>query len=229
MYILSLETSTNVCSVAIHKEAVLVAYLETTIEKSHSEKITLMIAHGVEMAKIEMKDLATVAVSQGPGSYTGLRIASSTAKGLCFALDLPLIAVDTLQSMALETAEKLKPVLNQKSIIAPMIDARRMEVFTCLYSPENEPISATEAKIIDESSFEDLLADKTLFFCGNGADKCKSLIKNNNALFIENIYPSAKYIGKIAFEKYKTQSFADVVNYEPNYGKEYYSPTFAQP
>ncbi len=224
MLILSLETSTQVCSVALHNNGTLIAYAEILIDKSHAEKITLLIQQVCEESKIELYAIDAIAISKGPGSYTGLRIASSTAKGLCFALDKPLISVDTLQSMALEVS-KSELGLNLASSnfsIVPMIDARRMEVFTNRYNAQAGRISEIEAKIIDEYSFLEELKNSKLVFCGNGAEKCKPIITHSDAIFVDSIYPKAIFIGYLAYEKFYKNEFEKVVNFEPFYLKEFY-------
>lgn len=224
MLILSLETSTHVCSVALHSNGIVLAYSEILIDKSHAEKITILIQQVCEEAKTELSAIDGVAISKGPGSYTGLRIASSTAKGLCFALDKPLISVDTLQSMALEVAKSQFGLILANSIfsIVPMIDARRMEVFTCLYNAQAQKISEVEAKIVEENAFSEELENTKLIFCGNGADKCRPIITHSNAFFIDDIYPKATYIGYLASEKFSKNEFENVVNFEPFYLKEFY-------
>ncbi|MFN0049100.1 MAG: tRNA (adenosine(37)-N6)-threonylcarbamoyltransferase complex dimerization subunit type 1 TsaB [Cytophagales bacterium] len=231
MLILSLETSTHVCSVALHRAGNLLACVEILIDKSHAEKITLLIEEVCIKAEVSLANIDAIAISKGPGSYTGLRIASSTAKGLCFALGKPFIAIDTLQSIALQVVklENLDLQLVDNVAIVPMIDARRMEVFTANYDAHAIRISDFDAKIIDENSYRELLETKKLIFCGNGADKCQTTILHPNAKFIDGIYPKATFIGYLATKKYLKNDFEDVVNFEPFYLKEFYMKTAMPP
>ena len=212
--ILSIETSTDVCSVAIHKQGQLIADRQSLEAYSHAEKLAPLIDEILVDNKINRGELSAVAVSAGPGSYTGLRIGTSTAKGLCYALEIPLITISTLESM-LEGIE----YENENHLLCPMLDARRMEVYCLLTDGYGQNILDTHAKIIDESSFSDYLVTNKISFFGNGADKCKSVITAKNAIFIDGIKPSAISIGKLAYNKYKMKEFADLVNFEPDYLK----------
>jgi tRNA threonylcarbamoyladenosine biosynthesis protein TsaB len=212
--ILSIETSTEVCSVAIHNNGRLVAAGESIEAYSHAERLAPLINELLADNNIKREELTTVAVSAGPGSYTGLRIGTSTAKGLCYALDIPLITIGTLESM-LEGIEQE----NKDQLLCPMLDARRMEVYCLLADGNGQIIEPTHAKIIDETSFSDYLGSKQISFFGNGADKCKSVINSENAIFIDGIKPSAINIGKLASSKYKVHEFASLVNFEPDYLK----------
>ena len=216
--ILSIETSTNVCSVALHKQGQLIAHLVSNEAYSHAEKLAIMIDELLKMAKIPRNELAAVAVSAGPGSYTGLRIGTSTAKGICYALDIPLIAIGTLESM-LEGLELNKDI----DLLCPMIDARRMEVYCLLAKIDGLVIETTQAKIIDQFSYEEHLNASKIAFYGNGAEKCKSVLTHRNATFIDNINPSAIHIGKLAEARYKAAEFADLVYFEPEYLKAYHA------
>jgi tRNA threonylcarbamoyladenosine biosynthesis protein TsaB len=163
---------------------------------------------------IKTSDLSAVAVSAGPGSYTGLRIGISTAKGLCYALDIPLIRVGTLESM-------LESIVHDddQQLFCPMLDARRMEVYCLLADGKKNIVEPTSAKIIDNTSFSDYLATKKVTFFGNGAEKCRSEITSENASFIGDIKPSATNIGKLASVKYNQNDFADLVGFDPDYLK----------
>ena len=212
--ILSIETSTDVCSVAIHKQGRLVADRQSLEAYSHAEKLAPMIDEILVDNNIKRGELTAVAVSAGPGSYTGLRIGTSTAKGLCYALEIPLITISTLESM-LEGIEHG----NENHLLCPMLDARRMEVYCLLADSDGQNILDTHAKIIDDTSFSDYLRTNKISFYGNGADKCKQVITSENAIFIDGITPSAINIGKLASIKYKANEFADLVNFEPDYLK----------
>ena len=221
--ILGIETSTKICSVAVSDGEKLLAIEEEGGEYSHSEKLTVFIQKVLGRAGLQLKDVDAVAVSKGPGSYTGLRIGVSVAKGLCYALDKPLIAVDTLQAMAKNVA-----ILDDSSdsLYSPMIDARRMEVYTALYDDENNSVTPITAKIIDENSFSEALIDQKIIFFGDGAEKCaEALDKNSNATFIDQGLPSAEFVNQIAFDKYQNQEFEDVAYFEPYYLKDFVATT----
>ena len=216
--ILSIETSTNTSSVALHKEGTLVSSLNLHVEKSHSEYLTSSIEFLLKTSGIQKNELDAVAISKGPGSYTGLRIGTSTAKGICYALDLKLIAVNTLEAMA----HGLLSLQTKKELVCPMIDARRMEVYCLLMEPDGTIIEPTQAKIIDESSFGSFLESRSITFFGNGAKKCKSaLLHQSNATFLDDIYPSAEHIGAIATKYFGEQRFEDVAYFEPFYLKDF--------
>ena len=215
--ILSLETSTTVCSVAIHRGQDLLASAEVHIEQSHASKLAILIDEVKKLAGIELKELSAIAISSGPGSYTGLRIGTSTAKGLCYALNIPLISINTLEVLAYQMSS-----LNfNNSLLCPMIDARRMEVYCLLTDDKLNVIHPTEAKIIDEHSFLDSLEKRSILFFGNGASKCKDVIVHHNALFINDIYPSAKQVGVMAYQKLLDNEVEDVNSAEPLYLKEF--------
>nr|WP_044206518.1 tRNA (adenosine(37)-N6)-threonylcarbamoyltransferase complex dimerization subunit type 1 TsaB [Flammeovirga sp. OC4] len=218
--ILSIDTSTTVCSVALHTlEGALVSYYEQHIDKSHSEYLAVMIQNVTDNAGIEMSELKAVAVSEGPGSYTGLRIGASTAKGLCYTLDIPLMGVSTLESMALQVSYST----DEGDLICPMLDARRMEVYTALYSSKMEEKLSPQPMIMDENSLSEY-TDRLVYF-GNGAEKCAPLFEGRSTKLIQNIVPSAQYIGELAIELYKKEAFKDVAYWEPEYLKEFQATT----
>ncbi len=214
--ILSIETSTEVCSVAIHRNGKLVDYSFSKGAYSHAENLAPIINQILKRNSVDKSDLLAIAVSAGPGSYTGLRIGASTAKGLCYALDIPLIDIGTLESMLIGLGEEYKNYL-----LCPMLDARRMEVYCLLANFDAGIIEQTQAKIIDETSFSNYLNDRCILFYGSGADKCKSLITNEKAKFLDNIAPSATNIGTVAYAKYVSGEFADLAYFEPTYLKEF--------
>jgi len=216
--ILSIETSTKVCSLALHNKDELVAESTLYVDKSHSEKLAILIKDLLSYVEIKTTDLTAVAIASGPGSYTGLRIGTSTAKGLCYALNIPLIGINTLDAMALGMSQSLSEDL----LLCPMLDARRMEVYCMLANKELKILQPTEAKIIDEFSFkEELLEHKILFF-GNGAAKCESVLGNDpNAVFINKQSIYASYVGVLAWNKYQAQEFEDLAYFEPEYLKEF--------
>lgn len=219
--LLSIDTATSVCSVALHENERLLASQHLHIDKSHSGLLTVLVENVLKYADYALQDLTAVAVSEGPGSYTGLRIGASTAKGLCFALGVPLVTVNTLQAMA----QGIKKYAEAGSLLCPMIDARRMEVYCMLMRKEGTIVQESQAKVIDETSFAAELKEHKIYFFGNGAPKCESLLgENKNARFVPDEVPSAVYIGELGWEKLKKEDFADVAYFEPFYLKEFHSP-----
>jgi tRNA threonylcarbamoyladenosine biosynthesis protein TsaB len=219
--LLSLETSSTVCSVALHRDAQLLGASELQIEKSHSSHITVMINQLVENCGATLKQLDAIAVSGGPGSYTGLRIGSATAKGICYALDKPLISVSTLHSLALQV---IKTTPNpEQYLFCPMLDARRMEVYTCLLDHQLNEVLPIEPIVLDADTFAEQLQRKPIIFFGSGAGKLKQFHEENKqALFIDDVVLSAKPMGELALQKYNEQAFEDVAYYEPFYLKDVY-------
>jgi tRNA threonylcarbamoyladenosine biosynthesis protein TsaB len=224
--ILHIETATQVCSVALSANGSIIQIRETRDKNSHSSTITVFIEEIMKAAGMPFSALDAVAVSMGPGSYTGLRIGVSTAKGICYAIDKPLIAVGTLQSMAagmkiekelLETGIPFKQVL-----LCPMIDARRMEVYNGLFDTDLKPVREIRAEIITESSFSADLEQHHIWFFGDGAEKCNSLIGSHpHAHFIDDFQLSASYMISLTEEKFKRSEFEDVVYFEPCYLKDF--------
>lgn len=215
--LLSLETSGDHCSVALHQGGTLVHALEVQEAQAHASKLALFIQQVLHETKTDMKSLQAIAITSGPGSYTGLRIGTSTAKGLCYALNIPLIAINTLhllvyQGMKINTANTL---------LCPMLDARRMEVYSLLADASGNSLQPVKAEVIDDQSYSSLLERQAITFYGSGAAKCKEVIKSVHAVFIDSIHPSARYIGEAAFEKYRQQQFEDLVHFEPFYLKEF--------
>lgn len=215
--ILSLETASPVCSVALHDEGVIKASSHLYISQSASSKLAVMVDELLHRCDLKPNQLNAVAVSEGPGSYTGLRIGVASAKGLCYALDIPLIAVNTLESLV----QKVAAQFSDDVILCPMLDARRMEVYCLLANNKGEVLEPTQAKVIDESSFADLLSKNKMVFFGNGAAKCKEAITNPNAIFLSDITPSADQIGELAFKKFQAQQFEDLADFEPFYLKDF--------
>ncbi|NTV83902.1 MAG: tRNA (adenosine(37)-N6)-threonylcarbamoyltransferase complex dimerization subunit type 1 TsaB [Bacteroidales bacterium] len=224
-HILHIETATQVCSVALSANGSLLQLRESSEKNSHSATVTLFIDEVMKSAGLAYKALDAVAISMGPGSYTGLRIGVSTAKGICYAIDKPLIAISTLQSMAagaLESMMKSNEQVPESVLLCPMIDARRMEVYTALYHPDLVPARDTRAEIIDESSFAEELKQHQVWFFGDGAAKCKPVLGNHpNARFIDDFQLSAANMIKLAEGKYASSAFEDVVYFEPYYLKDF--------
>ncbi len=230
MLLLSLDTSTTVCSVALHQSkaqsegAQLLGCYELFTERTSSSMLTTLTDEVVKQAGFSLNDLDAIAVAKGPGSYTGLRIGASTAKGLCFALDKPLLSVNTLRAMA-QQVSPLYPAtfFAGSTLFCPMIDARRMEVYCALYNQSGEEVQPTTAVVIDESSFDEWLAEHQILFFGDGAAKCKDALghKSNGLFLAELIRPSARTVGKLAADRFWDGDFEDVATFEPFYLKEF--------
>ena len=214
-YILNIETSTTNCSVALFKNSELVSYRQENDQNySHSKRLHVFINSILEDSKVSSKDLSAVSVSKGPGSYTGLRIGVSSAKGLCFALGIPLISVDTLDAFAHQ-------IEAPDGFIVPLIDARRMEVYSSVYDKKFTKIRETRAEILTKDSFQEYLKTNKVYFLGNANKKTKSIIDSPNAIFVEHKLPSSIEIGKLAFLKFISNDFEDTANFEPFYLKEF--------
>ncbi len=213
-FILSIETATKNCSIALSKEGKTIALKEIANQNfSHAEKLHVFIEEILTENQITFKDLIALAVSKGPGSYTGLRIGVSSAKGLCYALNIPLISIDTLTLLARQITVK-------EGVIVPMIDARRMEVYTAVFNPEFKMIKEVEALIVDENSFSEI--ESKVHLVGDGALKFKETLTNEKFKFYDDIiYPSANEMSELAFEKYKISDFENVAYFEPYYLKDF--------
>ena len=225
--ILCLETATPSCSVALVHNGEVLACEEDPKGQNHSEKITLFIDSVMKKAGISYDQLDAVAVSMGPGSYTGLRIGVSTAKGICYAVSKPLIAVETLHAMAygglsVVSGRFLRSQSSVEMTLVPMIDARRMEVYAAIFDENVNKIKDTEAVIIDKNSFADIKKDHHLYLFGDGADKCAELFANDDKItVIKDFYCSAKYMNTIAQQKFNNSEFVDVAYFEPFYLKDF--------
>jgi tRNA threonylcarbamoyladenosine biosynthesis protein TsaB len=219
MIVLSIDASTQGCSVAVFENDSLLASFESNVERSSAESLTNMIKHVLQISKVEFAQLDAIGVAKGPGSYTGLRIAVSTAKGLCVGLDKPLLSYGTLEGML----HQVPDLPLDSYLLCPMIDARRMEVFSGIYQKDNfQVVEEVSANIIEPESFTEILAQNKIVFFGEGSAKCKTTLTHSNAVFYgENISPGAKFSGKILYEKYKNGEFEDLVTFEPFYLKEY--------
>ncbi|MEQ8581629.1 MAG: tRNA (adenosine(37)-N6)-threonylcarbamoyltransferase complex dimerization subunit type 1 TsaB [Marinoscillum sp.] len=215
--ILSLDTSTKVCSVAIHQEGVLIGHQAYHLQKSHSNLLPGIIQQLAENCEVSLSGLTAIALSAGPGSYTGLRIGTATAKGLAYTLSIPFIALDTLDAMIAQVA----PMLKGEGLLCPMIDARRMEVYCKVVSHSGDEIWKTQPLIVDEHSFDDLPQERIYFF-GNGSNKLEELFGGNEKChFIGDIHPSAAHMGEMAWAKFQDSAFEDIAYFEPEYLKEY--------
>ena len=212
-YILQIETATTNCSIAISYKGETIALKEISNGYSHAENIHAFIKEILIENKLEYSDLTAVAVSKGPGSYTGLRIGVSTAKGLCFSLDIPLIAIETLEVLAHQ-------VKVTEGFIVPMIDARRMEVYTKVFTLDYKEYREIQAEILNEESFKEMLAQNKVIFIGNKTEKTQEVIQHKNASFIDTL-PSAKEMSALAYNKYKKNDIEDVAYFEPYYLKDF--------
>lgn len=219
MTILCIETSTNCCSAAITIHGEAKAIRANLTGANHASELPLFIEELMNEARTNSWNIDAIALSQGPGSYTGLRIGASLAKGLCYGLNIPLIPVDTLQILCVSFIAQT-PTLEANSILCPMLDARRMEVYTALYTHLAKRTTNVEAKIIDEHAFEEQLKDNNIYFFGNGANKCQDMIQSANAHFVQDILPEAQYMGTIA-EQATQLDIKQVAYYEPFYLKEF--------
>ena len=218
--ILQIETATTVCSVALAKDGEVLTFKQMDQRNIHAEVITLYIDELLNTTGAKYNELDAIAVSCGPGSYTGLRIGISTAKGLCYALDKPLIAIETLESMAYGAITESE-LAKGDVLLCPMIDARRMEVYTAVFNTKMERLAPTTAEIIDENSFADFFKDNKILFFGDGADKCQTTLTHPNALFLPGFTNSATYLTNKAKEKFEQKNFANVAYFEPFYLKDF--------
>jgi tRNA threonylcarbamoyladenosine biosynthesis protein TsaB len=214
-YILNIETSTTNCSVALSKNGKVIGLKEdNSLEYSHAERLHIYIDEVLKTAQISKNQLNAIAISKGPGSYTGLRIGVSAAKGLCFALNIPLISVPTLEALAHQ-------IENPKGTIVAMLDARRMEVYSAIYDVKHNLVRSTAAEVLNPESYQELLELSSVYFIGNGVQKTKSIITHKNAQFVDNKLPSAKQMCALSFERFKTKDFEDVAYFEPFYLKDF--------
>lgn len=214
--ILNLETATTNCSVSVGENGNILALKEdNTPNYSHSEQLHVFIKNALDTASLSFSDLDAISVSKGPGSYTGLRIGVSAAKGLCFALDIPLISIATLESMAHQAR------MESFDFIIPVLDARRMEVYSAVFDANFNQIRETKAEIIKESSFAEYVKTGKTLLLGPGAKKCDEVLSHANFVFMDSIIPSAKDMNKLSFAKYQKSVFEDVAYFEPYYLKDF--------
>lgn len=214
--ILNIETSSTNCSVSIGKNGDLISLVEKDdAQYSHSEKLHLFIKEALKNASLSFSDIDAIAVSKGPGSYTGLRIGISTAKGFCFSLDKPLISLNTLETLS----HQLKI---DEGVIVPMLDARRMEVYSAVFDKDHHEIRATRAEIITPESFGTYLNEEVVYLMGPGAEKCKEVITGSNIQVVTSKHvPSAREMARLSEKKFKTNDFEDVAYFEPYYLKDF--------
>ena len=219
-FILAFETATPVSSVAVFERGEVLACQEYYSAQRHARLITVMVEHLLEDLGLRVQDLSAVCVAKGPGSYTGLRVGVSTAKGLCMALDLPLIAVSSLSGLAARVQNLAR---REQALICPMIDARRMEVYCEIYGSDLSVVEPVQARIVPEQPFDDLLAAQKVIFLGSGAAKCKELLEtaSDNALVLEDLLSSASSFAGLAWKRYQAGEFDDLLSFEPFYLKDF--------
>ena len=212
--ILNIETATKNCSVSLSKNGKTLFCKEHADQGySHAEKLHVFIDEVIKECKVDIKEINAVAVSKGPGSYTGLRIGVSAAKGLCYALNIPLIAIDTLEILA-------SKVNQNDGLIVPMIDARRMEVYSAVFNRDKKIVSETNAEILDENSYAQV--NEKIYFLGDCQEKCKTVLTKSNYQFLpEIIFPSANEMSELSFQKFIAKEFEDVAYFEPFYLKDF--------
>ena len=219
--ILCLETATSVCSVALCSKSGIVSLRESHENKSHATQLTLFIEELFKENGIEARDLEAVAVSRGPGSYTGLRIGVSVAKGIAYGSSIPLIGIDTTRSMFYGIFNDILSGKIKGDLFCPMLDAKRMEVFYCIFDRDGNITRGISAEVIDENSFSDLPASARIVFFGDGASKCSEVLKQRNAGFIDDFKVSASYMHRPAYEAFNNKAFEDVAYFEPFYLKDF--------
>lgn len=221
--IICLETSTPICSVALCSSSGIVALKESAEDKSHASRLTVFIQELLSGAGMRAKDLDAVAISKGPGSYTGLRIGVSTAKGIAYAASIPLIGIETTLSMFHGISEDLKKKygLENNSLFVPMLDARRMEVYYSILTSEGKTVKEIAAEIIDERSFTDIPESVRILIFGDGASKCRQVLKRDNIVFADEFRISAAYMYKPAFKSLRDHHFEDIAYFEPFYLKDF--------
>ncbi|MBC7693857.1 MAG: tRNA (adenosine(37)-N6)-threonylcarbamoyltransferase complex dimerization subunit type 1 TsaB [Burkholderiales bacterium] len=221
-YLLHIESTSTVCSVSISKDAELLTLKELNNGYTHAENLHVFIEHALIETNLKASDLNAISVSSGPGSYTGLRIGFSAAKGLAFALNIPLITIDTLKALSVSAIRQIK----EEAVFIPMMDARRMEVYCAAYDHNLKEILQVQALVLNEESIKAFELNKPLYFFGDGMPKAKELLQQlPQSHFIENINTSSSSMIQLAFEKYMKNDFADVAYSEPNYLKEFFFHT----
>ena len=216
--ILCVDTTSEFCSVSLFNGNELVNTVNSKIERSHSKLIISLVEKVIKESKIEISDIDAFSISRGPGSYTGLRIGLSCLKGFCYGLDKPLISLNTLKILAKSATEKID---NKDSYICPMVDARRMEVFTKLYNYSMDEISGDSALILDNNSFSNY-KDKIIYFVGSGSSKFEDISDNINFKFLPDIIPNSIHMGELSFNKFLNNDFEELSTFEPNYIKDFY-------
>lgn len=219
--ILNIETSGKLCSVALAREGNVIAIREDPDGRSHAIKLAPFISEVLQESNNFPPQLDAVAVSKGPGSYTGLRIGVSTVKGIAYALKIPVIGINTLETMTHGLLENFPEYNSSEFLLCPIIDARRMEVYTRLFTNLLVPRNDLSALIIDTGSFREELERKKIIFFGDGVPKCKGIINHENAIFIDDFEPSARFMAVISYTSFKEGKFENLAYFEPFYLKDF--------
>jgi len=223
--ILHIETATHICSVAVSQDEEILFLKESNVPNSHSKILTVFIQEALQNLQLKIKDLNAISVSVGPGSYTGLRIGVSTAKGLAYGAGIPIITIDTLKILAnrvrQDILQDMSETENQSLYLRPMLDARRTEVYTAFYDSKLNELDKVRAEVVTKESFISELDNHKILFFGNGAEKCKEIITHPNARFIDNIESSSEFMITLALEKFNDKKFADTAYFEPFYLKDF--------
>ena len=216
--ILCIDTTSEFCSISLFENKILIENRNSKIERSHSKLIIKLIDDILTNNKLKAKELDAFSISKGPGSYTGLRIGLSSIKGFCYALDKPLIALNTLKVLAESALEYIE---DKDSILCPMVDARRMEVYTKTFNYKLNELTKDQALILEKDSFENY-KDKNVYFFGDGSYKFKEIVNKKNFIFLNNINPNSKFMGQLSYDKFINKDFEDLSSFEPNYIKDFY-------
>tara|TARA_B100000945_G_C20385781_1_gene599632 strand:- start:715 stop:1413 length:699 start_codon:yes stop_codon:yes gene_type:complete len=216
--ILCIDTTSEFCSVSLFINQNLIENNNSKIERSHSKLLIKLIDDTLNNNKLKIADIDIFSISKGPGSYTGLRIGLSSIKGFCYALDKPLVAINTLKILAISALENID---DKDFILCPMIDARRMEVYTKSFDHNLNELSNDQAIILEKDTFDNY-KDKKVYFFGNGSDKYKKIVNRKNFIFIDNINPDSKFMGQLSYDKFINRNFEDLSSFEPNYIKDFY-------
>ncbi len=228
-FIINIETATNICSVTLSMGEKVLSFRESNVDRSHGSLLTVFMQEVIDEAGLKPGEINAVAVSKGPGSYTGLRIGVSVTKGFAYAQNIPVIGIGTLQAMVINALRNEKVMEIQQQIpgilFCPMIDARRMEVFCAIYDKSHHEVSAVTAIVVENSSFDTVLASNHIVFFGNGSDKIRDVIRHPNAHFITDIHPSSRSMVPIALDHYRNNEFEDTAYFEPFYLKDFIATT----
>ena len=216
--ILCIDTTSEFCSVSLFINQNLIENNNSKIERSHSKLLIKLIDDTLNNNKLKIADIDIFSISKGPGSYTGLRIGLSSIKGFCYALNKPLVSINTLKILAISALENID---DKDFILCPMIDARRMEVYTKSFDHNLNELSNDQAIILEKDTFENF-KDKKVYFFGDGSDKYKKIVNRKNFIFLDNINPDSKFMGKLSYDKFINRNFEDLSSFEPNYIKDFY-------
>tara|TARA_Y100000813_G_C24158736_1_gene351065 strand:+ start:1327 stop:2025 length:699 start_codon:yes stop_codon:yes gene_type:complete len=216
--ILCIDTTSEFCSVSLFINQNLIENNNSKIERSHSKLLIKLIDDTLNNNKLKIADIDIFSISKGPGSYTGLRIGLSSIKGFCYALDKPLVSINTLKILAKSALENID---DKDFILCPMIDARRMEVYTKSFDHNLNELSNDQAIILEKDTFDNY-KDKKVYFFGDGSDKFKKIVSRKNFIFLDNINPDSKFMGKLSYDKFINRNFEDLSSFEPNYIKDFY-------